>query len=64
MASSQAIIGWNRTRNREKKIIIPFRSNPIGNRKFKKIAKKFKKQEKYNNSFVSRKNWLEKAEKE
>ena len=36
MASFQANIGWKRQRKREKKIVIPFRSCPMRNRKFQK----------------------------
>ena len=44
MNSFQAKIGWKQMRKREIKIIIPFRSYPMCNRKFQKIiAKKFKK---------------------
>ena len=43
MALFQAKIGWKMPRMRNIKIIVPFRSNPTRNRKFKKkIAKKFK----------------------
>ena len=51
MASFQAIIGWNRPRNRETKIIIPFRSKPTRNRKFIKNCKK-------NSKFRKIKLWL------
>ena len=40
MASFQAKIGWKRQRKRQKKIIVPFRSYPTRNKKFKKISKK------------------------
>ena len=45
MASFQAKIGWKMQRKRENKNChsVPFRSYQTGNRKFKKIAKKFKK---------------------
>ena len=42
MASLQAKIGSTCMRNREKKIIITFRSNPTSNRKFQKNSKKIK----------------------
>ena len=38
-----AKIGWKRMRKREIKIIVPFRSYPMCNRKFQKNRKKFKK---------------------
>ena len=43
MALFQAEIGWKRLKKRKIKIIVSFRTNPMPNRKFKKIAKKFKK---------------------
>ena len=44
MASFQAQIGWKRQRKRENKNChsVPLRSYPSRNRKFQKIAKKFK----------------------
>ena len=36
MNSFQAKIGWKQMRNREIKIIVPFRSYPMCNRKFQK----------------------------
>ena len=47
MDSFQAIIGWKRMRKRETKIIVPFRSYPTRNRKFKKKGKKIVKIKKY-----------------
>ena len=43
MNSFQAKLGWKQMRKREIKIIVPFRSYPMCNRKFqkKKIAKIF-----------------------
>ena len=46
MNSLQAKIGWKQMRKREIKIIIPFRSYPMRNRKFHKNIKKFKKRKK------------------
>ena len=45
MASFEAKIGWKRSKKRENKNYrsVPFRSNSMQNRKFQKIAKKFKK---------------------
>ena len=43
MASFQAKIGWNRLTNKEKKIVVPFRSHPTRNRKFQKNSKKIQK---------------------
>ena len=43
MGSFRAKIGWKRLRKRENKTIASFRPYPTRNRKFKKIAKKFKK---------------------
>ena len=57
MDSFQAIIGWKRMRNRENKIIVPFRSYPTRNRKFQKFKK-------YHYGFISSHNRLEKDEKE
>ena len=62
MNSFQAKIGWKQMRKREIKIIVPFRSYPMCNRKFqKKIAKKLKK---YHYCLISSQNRLEEAEKE
>ena len=65
MASFQAKLGWKRQRKRENKklsfLFVPAR-RVIKNSK--KIAKKFKKLKKYNYGFISRKNRLDKAEKE
>ena len=43
MPSFQAKIGWKRLRREKIKIIVPFRSTSMRNRKFQKIANKFKK---------------------
>ena len=66
MNSFQAKIGWKQMRTREIKIIVPFRSYPMCNRKFqkKKIAKKFKKLKQYHHCLISNKNRLEEAEKQ
>ena len=41
--SFQAKLGWKRMRKREIKIIFPFRSNSMRNRKFQKRSKKIQK---------------------
>ena len=65
MNSFQAKIGWKQMRKREIKIIIPFRSYPMCNRKFqKKIVEKFKKLKQYHYCLISSQNRLEQAEKE
>ena len=46
------------------KIIVPFRSNPTRNRKFKKNSKKLQRFKKYYYGFISCQNRLEKDEKE
>ena len=43
MNSFQTKIGWKQMRKREIKIIVPFRSYPMRNRKFHKNSKKLKK---------------------
>ena len=66
MNSFQAKLGWKQMRKREIKIIIPFRSYPMRNRKFqkKKIPKKFKKLKQYHYCLISSQNRLEEAQKE
>ena len=61
MNSVQAKIGWKRMRKREIKIIVPFCSYPMRNRKFQKNNKKIKN---YHCGFISSQNILEKAAKE
>ena len=64
MDSFQAKIRPKRQREREKKnncFVLP---NPTCNRKFKKNSKKILKIKKYHYDFISRKNRLEKAEKQ
>ena len=52
-------------REREKiKIIVPFRTNPMRNIKFKKNSKKIQKIKKYHYGVISSQNWLEKAQGE
>ena len=46
------------------KIIVSFRSDPTGNRKFQKNSKKILNIQKYLYGFISCQNMLEKAEKE
>ena len=48
----------------KKKIIVPFRSHPIGYRKFEKNNKKTQKTKKYRYGIISSQNRLENAEKE
>ena len=43
MASVQAKTGWVRPKKRKKKIIVLINSYPTHNRKYQKIAEKFKK---------------------
>ena len=57
MASFQ--VGKGRERENIK-IIVPFRSNPLRNRKLKKNSKKIQK---YHYGFISSENGLENAEK-
>ena len=52
-------------REREKiKIIVPFRTNPMRNRKFQKNSKKIQKIKKYHYGVISSQNWLEKVQRE
>ena len=46
------------------KIVFPFPSDRIGNRKFQKKRRKFKKIKKYNCGFISSQNRTEKAQRE
>ena len=46
------------------KIIVPFRTNLMRNRKFKKNCKKIQKIKKYHYGMISSQNWLEKARRE
>ena len=66
MASFQAKIGWKRSRKRENKNYrsVPFRSDPMCNRKFQKNSEKIQKIKKYHHGVISSQNWLEKAEEE
>ena len=63
MTSFQSKIGWERPRKRKIKIFFPFPSDRMGNRKFQKNSKKFKKIKKPSYGFFSSQNRLEKAEK-
>ena len=62
VASFQAIIGWNRPRNRENRekdkiqISVSFRSYPMRNRKFQTNSKKIQKIVKYYYGFISSQN--------
>ena len=64
MNSVQAKIGWKRMRQRETKIIVPFRSYPTHNRKFQKNSKKIKNIKKYHYNYISSQNRLEKDDNE
>ena len=46
------------------KIVVPFRTNPMRNRKFQKTSKKIQKIKKYHYGVISSQNWLEKAQRE
>ena len=63
MSSFQAKIGWKRQRWEKIKIIVPFRSNPKGQRKFQKNRIKIKKIKKYDYGLILSQNRLEEAEK-
>ena len=64
MNSFQAKIGWKQMRKREIKIIVPFHSCPMCNRKFQKNNKKIQKIKKYQCGFIISQNRFEKAGKE
>ena len=64
MASFQAKIGLKMPGKREYKNIIPSRSYPTRNRKFKKNSKKIQKFKRCHYGFISSKNRFEKDEKE
>ena len=64
MASFHAKIGWKMPRKRKHKIVFPFPSDRIGNRKFQKKRRKLKKIKKYDCGFISSQNKLGTAEKE
>ena len=53
MASFQANIGWKKTRKREIKVIVPFRSYMTRNRNFQKNRKKIRNIKKYHYGFIS-----------
>ena len=61
MASFEGKIGWKRSR--KIKIIVPFRTDPMRNRKFPKNSKKIGKIKIYHYGFISSQNRLEKDEK-
>ena len=64
MASFQVkTVGKGRERENIK-IIVPFRSNPTRNIKFKKNSKKIQRFKKYHYGFISSQKKLEKDEKE
>ena len=52
------------SKNKNKYHIVPFRSYPTRNRKFQKIAKKFKKKKKNHYGIISSQNRLTEDEKE
>ena len=60
MDSFQAIIGWKRMRNRENKIIVPFRSYPTRHTKFQKNNQKVQNIKNYQYGNISGENRLEK----
>ena len=60
MDSFEAIIGWNRTRKSEDKIIVPFRSYPTRNIKFQKNSQKIQNIKNYQYGNISGENRLEK----
>ena len=60
MNSFQAKIGWKRMRQREIKILVPFRSYPTRNTKFQKNSQKIQNIKKYQYGNISGKNRLEK----
>ena len=64
MSSFQAKIGWKMLRKREKKIIVPFRSYPMHNRKCQKNNEKIQKIKKHQYEYISSQNRLETYEKE
>ena len=62
--SFEAKIGRKRPRKTESKNIVPFRSCPALNSKFKENSKKIQKIKKHHYGFISRKGRLEKDVKE
>ena len=64
MASFQVKTGWKSRERENIKIIVPSRSNPTRNEKFKKNNKKIQRFKKYHFCFILSQNRLEKAEKE
>ena len=63
MASFQAKTGWKRLTEKIK-IIVPFRSKSMRDRKFQKNSKKIQKIKKHHYGFISRRRRLEKDVKE
>ena len=64
MASFQNQNRLEKAQKMKIKIIVPFRSYPKRNRKFRKNSKKIQKIKRYSYGFISIQNRLEKAEKE
>ena len=65
MASFEAKIGGGKGRGRKKiKIIVPFRSKSMRNRRFQKNSKKIQKIKKYHYGVISSQKRLEKAQRE
>ena len=63
MASFEAKIGWKRSGREKIKIIVPFRTNSMRNRKIQKNSKKIQKIKKYHYGVISSQNRLEKAQR-
>ena len=64
MASFQNQNRLEKAQKKKIKIIVPFRSYPKRNRKFRKNSKKIQKIKRYSYGFISIQNRLEKTEKE
>ena len=64
MASFHDKTGWERSRKREKKIIVPISSYPTCNSEFQKNGKQIQKIKKHHYDFFSSQNGSVEAEKE
>ena len=64
MASFQAKTGWDKSRRRKKKIIVPINSYPTRNREFQKNSKKIQTIKKHYYGFFSIQKRFGKAENE